>query len=139
MIPTEHRAADSTPLTTDAQIEARVRALVGRAVSRQLWLFLLDGDDVQLPVLMPVSGIPVSPGERDLEQWTTFVAGVVPSTGARSLVAVLERYAPDRLGDADRAWARLMRDGTIAAGVTLRAVVLSHSRGVRLLAEEDYA
>ena len=56
-----------------------------------------------------------------------------------SVVVVLERYAPEQLTDADRSWARQIRDGCGLAEVPLRAIVLSHRRGARLLAPDDYA
>lgn len=139
MTPTDHDLANKRPLTDDTLIEERMAALVGRAVSRQIWLMFLDENDVQMPLIMPVSDIPVSPGDNDEAHWANFVASGAEAIGARSVIVVIERYDSDRLTEADRAWARLSRDGCAVAGVPLRAVLLSHRRGVRLLAPDDYA
>ena len=139
MTPLERDLADSQPLTTDALIEQRVASLVGRAQTRQIWLLFLAADAVQSPLVMPISDIPVAPAAGDLAQWAEFIRAVTEAADAASVVTVIERYGSDRLTDADRAWARMTRDGCSGADVALRAVVLSHRRGVRLLAPEDYA
>jgi hypothetical protein len=138
MMPIDRDFAHTRPLTTDALVEERVASLVGRAVSRQVWLLFVDEHDVQLPLVLPLSDVPVSPGEGDLDHWTEFLAGATRASGAHAVIVVIERYAPDRLGAADRSWARLARDACSAADVPLRAVALSHRRGVRLLGPDDY-
>lgn len=49
------------PLTTDAQIEQRVAALVGRAYRRQLWFLFVGHDRRQRPLLIPFSDPPNHP------------------------------------------------------------------------------
>ena len=49
------------PLTTDQDVERRVADLIGRANSRQLWLLFLDEFDIQLPLLIPIEGLPFEP------------------------------------------------------------------------------
>jgi hypothetical protein len=135
----ERHEADLEPLTTDALIERRVESLIGRAQNRQIWLLFLDHDAVQSPLVLPVSEIPVAPPDDDLDNWTEVLRGTTAAVDCSAVVVVIERYAAERLTDADRAWARILRDGCRVAGVTLRAVVLSHRNGVRLLSDEDYA
>ena len=58
---------DAPTLLTDADVLARVSALVGPAcVDRQLWIMFVDGDGRQTPVVMPVSEIPHRPPRRPL-------------------------------------------------------------------------
>ena len=139
MDPIDRALADLEPLDTDDVIERRVGSLIGRAVSRQIWLLFVDDNNTQLPLVMPISDIPVAPEASDLDNWTELVRGTADAVHARGVVVVIERYDADRLTDADRAWARLSRDGCRDAGVALRAVLLSHRRGVRLLAPDDHA
>jgi hypothetical protein len=120
------------PLTTDAQVQLRASQLVGRAVRRQLWIMLLDENDVQLPVIVPIDDLPPAP-DGDLP-----FAYIVESTGAAAVFVVLERYGGEELTPADRAWAKHVRDGCAAASVRLRGILLSHRRGVRWMAEDDY-
>jgi hypothetical protein len=138
MNPLDRPQADLEPLTTDEAIEGRVASLIGRAQNRQIWLLFLDQNQVQSPLVLPVSDIPVAPPDDDLDNWSEFVRGTTEAVDAGEVIVVLERFAPERLTDADRAWARMLRDGCRVAGVTLRAVLLSHRNGVRLLAPDDY-
>jgi hypothetical protein len=135
----DRQEADLQPLTTDSQIERRVESLIGRAQNRQIWLLFLDSNLVQSPLVLPVSDIPVAPPGDDLDNWSELLRGTTQAVDCSDVIVVIERYAAERLTDADRAWARTLRDGCRVAGVTLRAVVLSHRNGVRLLADEDYA
>lgn len=139
MTPIDRRQADLEPLTTDALIEQRVESLIGRAQNRQIWLLFLDQNHVQSPLVLPVSDIPVAPAADDLDNWCELIRGTTEAVDAGDVVVVIERYASERLTDADRGWARMLNDGCRVAGVTLRAVALSHRRGVRLLAADDYA
>lgn len=139
MKPIDRELADLEPLGTDDLIQKRVASLIGRAVSRQIWLLFLDEADLQLPLIMPISDIPVAPETGDLANWTEVLRGTAEAVGAHGVVVVIERYDAERLTDADRAWARLSREGCRDAEVRLRAVLLSHRRGVRILAPDDYA
>ena len=138
MTPIDRQQADLEPLTTDALIEQRVESLIGKAQNRQIWLLFLDQNQVQSPLVLPVSDVPVAPAPDDLDNWCELIRGTTQAVDAGDVIVVIERYAPDRLTDADRGWARMLSDGCRVAGVTLRAVVLSHRHGVRLLAAEDY-
>jgi hypothetical protein len=62
---TPYEETQLLPLTTDDQIERRVADLVGRAHTRQLWLLFLDEVDVQLPLLIPLEGLPLEPSHDD--------------------------------------------------------------------------
>jgi hypothetical protein len=131
-----HEDAILEPLTTDTLIEKRVADLIGRANSRQLWVLFLDEHDVQSPVLIPIDGLPskpsgVGPGEA--------LSLVVAELDAASIVLVWERFASARLTDSDRAWIRSITESCSAAGVRVRAVLLSHRDGVRWIAPDDWA
>lgn len=129
-----YESAATLPLSTDALIHERATQLVGRAVRRQLWLFFLDEHDVQLPVIMPIDDLPMSPPSGLIPGIATFSEAV----GASSVVAVLERYGDATLSPSDTAWARQLRETCTATSVRLRAILLSHRRGVRWVAEDDY-
>jgi hypothetical protein len=139
MDPIDQRHAGLEPLSTDELIERRVASLVGRAQGRQVWLLFLHADDVQSPLIMPVSDAPLIPDAADLDDWRRVIREASAAVGASAVVVVLERYAGDRLTDADRAWARFTVDGCRDASVELRAVVLSHRRGVTLVDPGEYA
>jgi hypothetical protein len=126
------------PLTTDDDVLERVTLLVRNALRRQLWLMFLDGDDRQLPVLMPTD-VPANPGTTDASNLARFISGVNDELDATSIVVSLERRGSDEISDDDRAWFRLVHDACAMAELRLRGPVLVHTRGVRWVAAEDYA
>ena len=127
------------PLDTDAAIEERVADLIGRANQRQLWLLFLDQLELQLPLLIPIDGLPTSPSEEQLAVVLDRVREVMGDIGASSIVVVFERYGPAALTDQDIEWARSLRAGCAASGISLRAELLSHRNGVRWIAADDLA
>lgn len=125
------------PLTTDQDVERRVADLIGRANSRQLWLLFLDEFDIQLPLLIPIEGLPFEPTDDQAVRVVDRVRELMGEIGARSVVTVLERYGPATLTAQDAAWVRSLRRGCADQGVQLRAQLLSHRTGVRWIVDED--
>jgi len=125
------------PLITDDDVLTRVTLLVRNALRRQLWLMFLDGDDRQLPVLMPTD-VPANPGTADASNLARFIRGVNDDLDATSIVVSLERRGSDEISNDDRAWFRLVRDACAMAELRLRGPVLVHTRGSRWVAVEDY-
>ncbi|GMA24283.1 hypothetical protein GCM10025864_20420 [Luteimicrobium album] len=125
------------PLATDEDVTERVRDIVGPAARRQLWLFFLDDDDCQLPVLLPVPDFPPSPDDGHAEQLAASLAAMIEELGAARVVVVWERRLDDRATTLDRAWAAQLAQACRTAGVRLRGQLLSHRRGVRWLAPDE--
>jgi sugar phosphate isomerase/epimerase len=126
------------PLQTDADIEHRVAELIGRANLRQLWLLFLDELNVQLPLLIPVDGLPTEPTTELTASVLARVDDLMGEIGAASVVLVWERYGAATLTAQDAAWARSLHEACDNARVPLRAMLLSHRTGVCFLAEHDY-
>ncbi|MFT4124227.1 MAG: hypothetical protein QM635_10380 [Microbacteriaceae bacterium] len=123
------------PLHTGEDILDRVRDLIGGACRAQTWLLFLDADDVQLPLLVPVDDLP---GEREpLEAARGLLSALAEATEAAAVVAVIESPFTTALSDADRGWARALRDAAAAESLDLRAVLLSQRHGVRALGPDD--
>lgn len=127
----------TSPLRTDALIEARVAALIGRACSRQLWFLYLDENQVQLPNIMPVGNPPFWP-DQSVAVLASRIHDAMDDFGARSVIIVFERYADATIKDSDRAWARAINDEFRIAGVHVRGMLISHRHGVRWLAQDDF-
>lgn len=124
-------------LLTDADVLARVRELVGPAITdRQLWIMFVDGDGRQAPVIAPVSDLPPRP-DALVPRLGDLLAHVVPDLdtdlGPGSVVLTLERLGPDAPHPSDRDWAQALTDVCIAASVRLRGIFLSTRGGVRRL------
>ena len=54
------------PLTTDADLVAMADELVGSAIRRQTWVFLLDEEQRMLPVVVPMDGVPADADPVDV-------------------------------------------------------------------------
>ncbi|WP_354497768.1 hypothetical protein [Mycetocola sp. 2940] len=130
--------ARNVPLVTDELIEHRVQAIVGRACARQVWMLFLDEGSVQMPLILPMANFPESPAAGNATRFAASVREIVDAIDAASVIFVWERYAGDLLTQADCAWAEQLHRACAAAGVVVRAQLLSHKRGVRWIAPEDY-
>jgi hypothetical protein len=125
------------PLTSDALIEERIGGLIGRANRRQLWFLFLDENGFQLPLIMPFGDPPLRP-DRTVSSLARIIGNAVDDECAHSVIVVLERYADEVITDADRSWARCITDELQAIEVPVRAILVSHRKGVRWLAQDDY-
>jgi len=126
------------PLRSGDQIVERVSNLIGAAVATNLWLVLLGADRVQLQRLVKVALQPVRGEEmqRGLEKLVRTLESI--SGGISSVVAVLERPGGEVFTVADVEWARALSSACQGQALELAGVLVSHSVGVRWLAEDDY-
>ncbi len=136
-MPVPYEETQLLPLTTDQDIERRVADVIGRANSRQLWMLFLDEVDVQLPLLIPIEGLPPEPTEEQAGGVIYSVRELMGEIGASSVIMVLERYGSATLTVQDAAWVRSLRRGCEEHGVTLRAQLLSHRTGVRWIGADE--
>lgn len=125
------------PLTSQVLIEERVRALIGRACRHQLWFLFLDGNQVQLPLMIPLDDLPSAPDDT-VHDLARAMGRAMEAANAESIIVVIERYASAGLTSADIAWAQGIHDAFDLEKLHLRGVLLSHNRGVRWVAQDDY-
>jgi hypothetical protein len=138
MKPPRYDESTLTPLDSDRLIEARVTQLIGRANMRQLWLLFLDEDSVQLPVLIPIDGLPSHPNPTNVDRIAGNIAELMDGIGAAAVILVWERYGPEKLGATDAEWALALHEACEENRIRLRAMLLSHKAGVRWIAQDDY-
>lgn len=119
------------PLTTDADLLAMTSDLIGPAIRRQTWLFVLDDDRRLSPVILPViDGVPVDADPQSIEQLATTIAELVARVEpAGSVVIIWERpgTADVRMQEAD--WIA----GLAASGAPIRAQLIASDDGVHLI------
>jgi hypothetical protein len=137
MIPPNYEETRLQPLTTDALVQERVADLIGRAIQHQLWFLFLDDDQVQLPLIIPMGELPARPDDF-LGTVAARLHEAMEAEAASAVIVVIERYADAALTSADRDWARAIHNNFEQAGVAVRAILLSHRRGVRWVAQDDY-
>jgi hypothetical protein len=127
------------PLSTDARIEERVSHLIGEAHTRQLWLLFVDGDDMQLPLLLPIGDLPPMPVPEATAVVVNNLGWLMREIGATRLILVWERRGDNTLAADDVAWVSALATACRGARVPLRAMFLAHCYGVRWIAPDDWA
>lgn len=133
-----HSALDG-PLLEDRDLRERVSSLIGPAYRRALWPILLDREGFQLPILYPVDGLPVHPDEERTERIVATLAKAVAHHDVGSLAFALERPGRAFLGETDRVLARHLAAACHRRAIPLRALLLVHDEGVRVVADSEYA
>jgi len=121
------------PVTADdlERLEARIASLLGPAIRWQLWLFFppsaFGGDGLSVPC----DDLPRRPPADAADVLFTMIDGVARHTAHTELILALERRGSPDPGRLDRDWMRVVADACDRAGVHLRSVLISHTRGVR--------
>jgi len=126
---------DQPPVTSLEEARERVADLVGHAISRQLWLMLFDADGRQLPVLIPVAGLPLRPEPGDVAGMAaTLTAVLADFAPGGSIVLTLERPGSAELTAPDQAWARELRT-SFGKVLPILGLFVAHDTGVSELRE----
>ncbi len=126
----------ATPVRTDADVLARVTAIIGEQAQAApaLWLFFLDGDGMQSDVVVPIDDVPDLPDPRLAGNVCYIVSQVLSSTEpGGSAVITLSRPGPADHGERDLHWLRALQDGAAAHNSPIRMLCLATPAGVREL------
>ena len=139
-------------LTEDDDLRDAVELLLHRAGQRRLWLLFLDGRGRLGDPLMPMADYPSDPLDpvsiEDVDDVTQAqvlahrIEMLRELTGNAAVVLVWERVGDETVGgegDEVRLWARAMRRQASSLGLPLRAQLLLHGGGARLLRAVDGA
>ncbi|QHC58584.1 hypothetical protein [Rathayibacter sp. VKM Ac-2760] len=137
--PAPHPSALDVPLHEDRDLRERVSSLIGPAYRRALWPILLDRAGYQLPILYPVDGLPVHPDEEKTERIVATLAKAVAHHDVGSLAFALERPGRAFLGETDRVLARQLSAACHRRAMPLRALLLVHDDGVRIIADAEHS
>lgn len=133
----------TVPLADEAAVIGRIHSLLGdgAACTRTLWLFFLDADRVQLPVLVPIDDLPERPDPELMSALTHVLRETIggESMGG-SVVLVLERPGLSHPTDGDWAWTRSLHTQIRSSAVALHGVYLAADGDVsRLFAAQTAA
>lgn len=124
------RIEDADPVTTTGQARDRVADLVGHAISHQLWFMLLDAHGRQIPLLIPVGGIPLRPEPGGAAVMAAAVNGLLSEHGpGGSVILTLERPGTAALTAPDQAWARELA-ASFGKVVRITGMFVAHDEGV---------
>jgi hypothetical protein len=121
-------------IAKDSDARELLSSALGPALRRQLWAFLLDADGMQLPVVIPIDGIPASPGEGELRSIVSSLGQVLDEFGSGgSILFALERPGAEAPHGFDELWADGLHAAAHVEGVDVFAIYLVHNDGVRML------
>lgn len=124
------------PLTDDRTLQDFVQHLVGEAIRPQCWVFLLDAAARPLPVALPIDDLPMSADPAEATRLGAALDGIADGTGAAAVLLVLERPGPGDLTPSEAAWARNVHRAFAGRRSHMRALVLVHDGGMRILGAE---
>ncbi|VXB40186.1 hypothetical protein [Frigoribacterium sp. 9N] len=110
-----------------------VEAIVPSAVRRQLWTLFFDDDDVPLPLMVPLEGIPEVPDTAALDHYGDALAAVATEFGAATVAFVLERVGAASAHPSDRRWGDGLRALGRGRAFEVRPVLLCGDEGVSTL------
>ena len=131
---TPHMADTLTgPVRTEADVLTRVEMLIDPIdrMRQGLWLFFLDRDNKQSPVLVPIDGVPDDPDPDEVGKLCWIIAEVLGSTEPEgSVIIVRTRSGPAAISETDRHWRERLQDGAILHGARIRMICLATPDGV---------
>jgi hypothetical protein len=121
-------------INNDADARELLSRALGPALRRQLWAFLLDAEGTQLPVVIPIDGIPVSPAEDELRSIVSSLGRVLDEFGpGGSILFALERPGAEAPHGFDELWADSLHAAARDEGVDVFAIYLVHNDGLRMM------
>lgn len=125
-----------TPIGTDAEVLGRVDQLIGTDArrDRSLWLLFLTADAVQLPVVVSVDHMPISPDPDTAGSICRMIAHVLRDAApGGSAVITLVRDNGLSVTGPDQQWLMAFRPAAARTGVPLRMLCLATTEGTRQL------
>ena len=121
------------PLRTDEDVLRRIDLLVDLDARqlRSIWLLFLSASGVQLPVVVPIDGVPERPDLTTARSLCWVIAEALRENvpGGHAIV-VLTRPGADPENDADRDWSTTLHRAAADRGASLRMVCLATPSGV---------
>jgi len=121
------------PLRTDEDVLRRVDLLINpdARLERSIWLLFLSASGVQLPVVVPIDGVPEQPDLTTARSLCWVIAEALRNNvpGGHAIV-VLTRPGSGSADDADRAWAIALHRAAHDRAASLRLVCLATPSGV---------
>lgn len=115
-------------------LEAKLALALGPAIRWQLWLFFVPPEGAKPGeggMSMPCDDLPRRPPPEAFDALTRLIGGVASALGSTELILGLERRGGPDPSHLDREWMRLVTSAADTAGVSVRSVLISHTRGVR--------
>ena len=121
-------------IATDADARELLSTMLGPALRRQLWAFLLASNGRQLPIVIPIDGIPASPSDEELRSIVSSLGQVLDEYGpGGSILFALERPGDETPHGFDELWADGLHSAAEDEAVDVFAIYLVHDDGLRMM------
>jgi hypothetical protein len=127
----------NVPLPTSAELVTHLQSRLEPAVTRQLWVALLDKDDCPLPTLVPVD-VDAEPSLDLADGLAEMLYCLSLDFPGASLVLTLERPGPAEVVDRDRRWMRALHGAALGSSAKFRGPFLLLADGIHELDPLDY-
>jgi len=123
-----------TIITNDADARELLSRLLGPALRRQLWAFFVAPDGEQLPIVIPIDGIPASPSGDELRSIVSSLGQVLDEySPGGSILFALERPGDETPHGFDELWADGLHEAAHHEAVEVFAIYLVHDDGLRMM------
>ena len=121
-------------IATDADARELLSTMLGPALRRQLWAFLLASNGRQLPIVIPIDGMPASPSDEELRSIVSSLGQVLDEYGpGGSILFALERPGDETPHGFDELWADGLHSAAEDEAVDVFAIYLVHDDGLRMM------
>jgi hypothetical protein len=124
------------PVHTDSDVLLRIQQLIEPAVRKRhsLWLFFLDRNQQQLPVVVPIDDVPDDPDPELVGNLCWIIAEVLGDHEPEgSVVFALTRPGTASPDGFDRIWHDRLRDAAAVHNARIRMTCLATPEGVLAL------
>ena len=124
------------PISTDTEVIDRVDQLIDveDRRDRSLWLIFLTADGIQLPVVVPVDDMPISPDPDTTGNICHMITHVLRDAApGGSVVITLVRENGLSVTGPDQQWLMALKSAAATAGLHLRMLCLATRDGTRQL------
>lgn len=120
------------PVVDVGDLVARVDELLPVAIRPQLWALFFDADCIQLPMMVPLEGIPAHPSPAAVEAWGSALGAVVAEFEVAWIAFVVERPGAASTTGSDAAWCRSLLQLRESQGLAVRHVLGCSDAGVAI-------
>lgn len=123
----------AVPLRTDGDVLRRIDLLIDQDARqlRSIWLLFVSASGVQLPVVVPIDGVPEHPDLTTARSLCWVVAEALrENVPGGHAVVVLTRPGAGTADDTDLDWAATLHRAACDRGASLRMVCLATPSGV---------
>lgn len=126
-----------TVVRTNAELAEVWRSLMGPGgfAMSSIWMVFLDDDSRLTPVIVPIEDVPAEPDDQFVGNLAYIIGDLLRDGAASSVALLLSRPGSRAMTEADRSWARALREAL--AELPMWPVHLATRGHVQVFAPDD--